>query len=200
MNVRRLAAMALLVILAAAWGRATGSAAQDDKASDSEQSLSVRLAQAELKLAEMNLARIQAINKKVPGTFITGMVQNFSNDVERAQFELKVAKTTGRGDSYQVTMERLALALQMAEERAKRALATYEQSPQVVTKEDVERMRQMAIIAELQLQRGRALANASPQEKVQWQLEVVSNELDRVRVYTYLLGQKRLGEFAPGGL
>ncbi len=56
----------------------------------------------------------------------------------------------------------------------------------------------MAVIADLQLQRGMALVDASPQDQLQWQLEVYSDEIDRVRIYTSLLGQNRFGEFAPG--
>ncbi len=62
----------------------------------------------------------------------------------------------------------------------------------------MERMRQVAIIADLELQRGLSLADAPDHAKLQWQLEVYGNEIDRVRIYSYLLGQNRFGEFSPG--
>ena len=73
-------------------------------------------------------------------------------------------------------------------------------APSVVTRGDVERMRLFAELTDLQLQRGLALQNASAPEKLGWQLEVLGDDLDRVRIYTYLLGQNRLGQFFPGGL
>ena len=199
MNVRRWAALAAILVLGVVVGRTTGIVAQDDKSGKSApDKLAVQCAEANLKLAQMNLDRMKQLNQKVPGTLIAGMVDQFTEEVELAQQELEVAKKTPGGSPYLATVERMRLALRSAEARAKRALNTHEQAPDIVSKDDVERMRQIAVIADLQLQRGLALEKASPQQQLQWQLEVYGNEIDRVRIYAYLLGQNRFGEFSPG--
>lgn len=202
--------MAALLGIGLVAGRATGiggqqsAAAQDPQAQDKSgkqpglDKLAVQSAEAQLKLAQMNYERMKQLNEKVRGTLIAGMVEQFAEEVELAQRALDTAKNNPGGDPYQATIERMKLALKEAEEREKRALKTYEQAPDIVTKDDVERMRQIVIVADLQLQRGLALKDASPHEQLQWQLDVFTGELDRVRIYTYLLGQNRFGEFAPG--
>ncbi len=198
MNVRRWAALAAILAIGMVVGRTAGTAAQDDKNEQAPDKLAVQCAEANLKLAQMNFERMQQLNQKVRGTLIAGMVDQFREEVELAQQQLDVAKKTPGGDPYLATVERMRLALRSAEARAKRALDTHEQAPDIVSKDDVERMRQIAVIADLQLQRGLALKSATPQQQLQWQLEVLGNEIDRVRIYTYLLGQNRFGEFSPG--
>lgn len=198
MNARRLACAVIILAIGVALGRTAGSAAGDDD-KNQQDSLAQRCAQAQLRLAEMNLQWAQEMNKKVPGTLIGGMMEQFAEEVETAKARLETARKSAVGDPYQATIERMKLALRSAEARAKYALATYERAPTVVTKNDVERTRQAAIVADLQLQRGLALADAPPHEKLQWQLEIVGDDLDQVRIFTYLLGQNRLGQFSPGG-
>ena len=198
MNARRLAGAVIILAIGVALGRTAGSAAGDDEKKQQE-SLAAQCAQAQLKLAEMNLRWAQEMNKKVPGTLIGGMMEQFSDEVETAKARLETANKSLVGDPYQAAVERMKLALRSAQARAKTALQTYERAPTIVTKNDVERTRQAAVVADLQLQRGLALADAPPHEKLQWQLEVVGHDLDQVRLYTYLLGQNRLGQFSPGG-
>jgi len=198
MNARWLATAAVTLAIGVMLGRTAGSAAGDDE-QKAEDSLAVRCAQAQLKMAELNLQWAQDMNKKVPGTLIGGMIEQFAEEVDMARLELQITEKTPLGDPYQACVERVKLALRSAETRAKKALESHEKAPQYVSKLDVERVRLSAIIADLQLQRGLALANASPHDKLQWQLEVLGDHLDRVTQYAFLLGQNRLGQFSPGG-
>ena len=91
MTLRRLAAVAVILAIGVALGRTAGSAAEDEN-KDKAKSLAVACAQAKLRLAEMNLARAQQLNQKVPGTLIGGMMQQFSKEVELAGVELAIAK------------------------------------------------------------------------------------------------------------
>jgi len=194
---------ALLVALAVgvAVGWSAGSAdGQDDKSKSDKNTLSVQWAKTQLQLAEMSLARVQELNKKMPGTLIGSMVSEFEQEVEMARVELAIVEKEPLGNPYKVCIERVRQELRTAEDRAKRALETHEKAPTVVTKSDVERMRLVAVMADYQLQRGLQLENASPHDQLQWQLEVLGEDLDRVRQYTYLLGQNRFGQFSPGGL
>jgi uncharacterized membrane protein YccC len=198
MNVRHWSLVAAVLAIGIVAGRTTGTAAQDEKPKYDFGQLTIQVADAKLKLAQMNLQRMQELNNKVRGTLITGMVEQFTEEVELAERELKAAKSNPGGDPFLAALERMRLALRSAEDREKRALATYEKAPDIVTKGDIERLRQVAVVADLQLQRGLALEGADAGKQVQWQIDVFASELDRVRVYCYLLGQNRFGEFAPG--
>jgi hypothetical protein len=198
MNVRHWSAMAALLAIGIVAGRTTDTAAQDEKPKYDFGQLTVQVGEAKLKLAQMNLQRMQELNNKVRGTLITGMVEQFTEEVELAKRELKAAKSNPGGDPFMATLERMRLALRSAEVREKRALATYGKAPDIVTKGDIERLRQVAVVADLQLQRGLALQDAEHGKQLQWQIDVFASELDRVRIYSYLLGQNRFGEFAPG--
>jgi hypothetical protein len=198
MNHRQLAAVLVILAVGVALGRTAGSAQKEEQKQPS--TLALDWAKARLKLAEMNLARMQELNKKVAGTLVGSMIREFSEEVEEAQIELKIVEKHPGGNPYLACIERMKLALRSAEDRAKRALETHQKAPEVVTKSDVERMRQAAIMADLQLQRGLELEGATPHEQLQWQLEVMGNDLDSVRLYAYLLGQNRFGQFSPGGL
>lgn len=203
MNHRRIAVVLGMLAVGVALARPAGSAGPNADATNEkaqEKSLTIRWAEAQLKLAQMNLDRVQELNKKVPRTLIGSMVREFAEEVEQAQTELKIAQETPEGDAFRACLERVKLDLRSAEDRAKRALQTHEKAPSVVSKSDVERMRVAAIVIDLQLQRGLELQDASPQEQLQWQLEVISGDLNRVRQYAYLLGQNRFGQFSPGGM
>jgi hypothetical protein len=199
MNHRRLAGMLVILAVGVALGRTAGSADPKDAKNETD-SLSLQWAKAQLKLAEMNLARIQELNKKVPRTLVGSMVQEFVEEVEQARLQLQIIEKSPQGDPYRTCIERVKMQLRAAEERAQRGLKTYESAPDVVSKNDVERLRLSAVVADLQLQRGLSLENATPHEQLQWQLEVYGKDLDRVKQYVYLLGQNRFGQFSPGGL
>ena len=115
MILRRLSIAVMILAIGAALGRMTGPAeAQDDSQA---KSLGLEFAQMQLKLAEMNLARAQELNQRVPGTLISGMMQQFAEEVERARAELEIAKKMPDGDPYQACVERVRLALRSAEAR-----------------------------------------------------------------------------------
>ncbi len=199
MTLRRLAIGAAILAIGVGLGRTAGSAAEEDD-NDKLKSLAVACAQAKLKLAEMNLARARELNQKVAGTLIGGMMDQFVKEVTLAKVDLDIAQKSTDNDAFQANIERVKLAAASAKERAKVGLLTHERAPMVVTKGDVERMRLFAVIVDLQLQRGEALANASAAKKLDWQLEMIGDDLERIRIYTYLLGQNRIGQFFPGGL
>ena len=199
MTLKRLAIVAVILAIGVTLGRTAGSAVEKDDDAKLK-SLAVACTQAKLKLAEMNLARARQLNQKVPGTLIGGMMNQFVKEVTLAKVDLEIANKSNASDAFRASIERVKLARASAKERAAGGLRTHERAPTVVTKGAVERTRRFAVIVDLQLQRGQALANASAEKKLDWQLEMIGDDLERIRIYTYLLGQNRVGQFFPGGL
>ena len=85
--------------------------------------------------------------------------------------------------------------MRTAEIRTKRAEETREQAPALVNATDVERARVFQDLAMLQFERGKALVNGTAEQKCQWQLEFLADEIARVRQYTSIIGQNRLAPF-----
>jgi hypothetical protein len=193
MNVRRLLSVVVLLAVGIVLGRSIGAADGADKKSD--ESLALRCAKAQLRLAELNLKKAEDMNKKVPGTLIGGMVMQFSEDVDLAKVLVSNADKAPIGDSFHAMLERAQLNVKSAAARSARGEETRQKAPSVVSANDIERLKLATEIAQLQLERGRALVDAAPEAKLQWQFEMMADEISKLKQHTALLGQNRIGQF-----
>ena len=162
---------------------------------DKQESLAVRYARAQLRLAEVTLKKANDMNRKMAGTLTSGLVSQFADDVEFAKLQLQNAMRPEGIDPLQACLERAELARRLAEGRLKKALEANQRAPGVVSAAEVESLRLGVELAQLRLERGQSLVSASSDAKLQWQLDVLSDELARVKEQTYLLGQNRLQQF-----
>jgi hypothetical protein len=194
MNVRRFAATSTLlaVVGVACYQAGTAAPAADTVP---KESFAARRAEAKLRLAELALEKAQAMNRRVPGTLAGSTISQFTDDVELARQQLKNAKREGGADPFQSALDRAEMAVRSAENKYRKVREADERSPGVLQPVDLERWQLAAEVARLQLEQGRSLANADPQAKLQWQLEMLGDELSQIKQQTYLLGQNRLGQF-----
>lgn len=191
MNVRRLAGVVAILGIGAVLGHTAGSA-QDKK---DDKSLATRYAKAQLRLAELNLQKVQEMNKRVPGTLIQSVVQQFEEEVEFAKANVRHAEQNGVDLAYQSCLERAELGVRAAEAYAKRAEETHQRAPTMRSGTDVERAKVAMEMAQLQVERGKAASEAGFEAKCQWQLGLLGEELWKVRQQTALLGQNRFAQF-----
>ncbi|MBI3838397.1 MAG: hypothetical protein HY288_10755 [Planctomycetia bacterium] len=152
----------------------------------------MRYARAQLRLAELTLQKAQEMNRKVPGTLTGSLVAQFGDGVEFAKLQLQDAIRPGGIDPLQASLLRAELARRSAENKLKKAAEANQRSPGVVSATDLERLRLGVEIAKLRLERGQSLVGASSDAKLQWQVDLLNDELARVREQTDLLGQNRL--------
>lgn len=192
MNVRRWAMGAAILVVGVVLGRGVGSTAADG---DDAKALGQKYAKMQVRLAELNLLKINEMNKKVPGTVVAPMVQMFVDDVELAKAHLAAVEKNGAFDGYLASLDRAEMNVRAAAARTKRTEETHQQAPAFANATDVERARVAQEVAILQFERGKSLANGSPDQKCQWQLEFLSDEIARVRQYASLIGQNRLAQF-----
>jgi hypothetical protein len=192
MTVRRLAAVLTVLITGVALGRAADPIRSTGELTEST---SVRHAKLQLRLAELNLQKVREMNKRVPSTYITGMVAQFMADVELAKSQLQLVQQSDEPDCFHRFLALAESDLRLAEARAKQAADANLRAPTMISRNDVERMQLVVQIAQLQLDRGKAVANGTPEAKSQWQFELLSDELRRLRQQTYLLGQNRFPQF-----
>ena len=194
MNTRRVAAVCGLVSICGALVYHLASAAPPSK--DTKQELpAMRSAQAQLRLAELTLQKAKEINRKVPRTLSTGLIEAFTDEVDFAKLHLQHVTNTNSVDDFADSITRAELILRAAEIKLKKAARANEAAPGAVGETDLERMRLGVEVAGLRLERGRSLANASPEAKMQWQFEVLSDSLGRVAQQLAVISQNRLQEF-----
>jgi hypothetical protein len=190
MNLRRLAALATIFALSGAIAYRAGSAAQAPKKTDQE-SVAVRCARAQLRLAEITLQKANDLNRKVAQTIPSAMVAQFADDVEIAKARVQSAERAGGVDAFQAWLRRAEVELRSAETKLKQATEISQRAPGMYQPIDLERFRVGVDVARLQLERGKSLAGGPADAKLQWQLEMLNDGLARLKEQTWLIVQNR---------
>lgn len=144
-----------------------------------QESLDVRYARMKLQLAQANLEKVQRMNQRVSGAVPAEVIREYLQDVAVARARLQAA-AGGGGNPFQAWMSRAEAAAQSAELQWNNALAINRRTPGTVETIDVERLRLRSEVARLDLERGQALLDASPEAQRQWQVDFLENEVQRL--------------------
>jgi hypothetical protein len=201
MNLRRIAALVATIALAALVLKQATSAAQPAKenaaakgAPAAGEDFATRYARAQLRLAELTLQKAQDMNRRVPQTLAKGVVEQFADDVQFAKAQVEAA-ARGQTDPFNLWLRRAEIDLREREDRLKIVSEANRRVKGAYTALDLERLRAGIELARLRVDHGRSLADASPEAKLQWQLEMISESLNRVDEMVTLSIQNRLAEF-----
>ena len=200
MNLPRLAALSGILAVAAVAFQQARSAAQPVKearpAKDAAgDDFAVRYARAHLRVAELTLQKAQDMNRRVPQTLAKGIVEQFSDDVEFAKAQVESATRSGTSDTFTLWLRRAELDLVARESRLKSATEANQRVKGAFSPIDLERLRAGIELAKLRVVRAQSLANAPPEAKLQWQIEMISEGLNRIDEMVSLSLQNRLAEF-----
>jgi hypothetical protein len=156
-----------------------GQDAVKQEAPPKEESLDVRYARAHLAMAEANLARVETANRRVANAVAGVVVGGYQQDLAVAKVRLQAA--LGEAQEPADFWLRVAEASAKTADRNWRSAAAANQKVAGTIHElDIERLRLRAEVSQLNLERGRALADASPEARLQWQIELVHDELQRL--------------------
>jgi hypothetical protein len=148
------------------------------------ESVDVRYARAQLQLAEANLKRLEKSNERMPRSVPSSVVAEYQYDVQVAKSRLERA-TAGRAASeFGVWLQRADAERRTAETAWKSALAANARAPGTFQPLDVERFQLRTEVARLQLERGRALVDAGREAQLQWQIELLENQHQRLKEET----------------
>jgi hypothetical protein len=147
---------------------------------EKQESLDVRYARMKLELAEANLQKVQRMNQRVPGAVPAEVIREYQQDVEVARSRLQAAAGGGGGNPFQTWVSRAEAAARSAELEWNNALAVNRRTPGTVEAIDLERLRLRSEVARLDLERGQALLDASPEAQRQWQVGFLENEVQRL--------------------
>jgi len=171
-----MASMAVAVLL---WSVMIAPAAKPQADAD-QGGLDVRYARLQLQLAEANLQRVQRSNQRVAGAVPDEVANQYQEDVEIAKTRLQDALRGAAGDPMAVWLRAAEAAVRHAESQWKNALAANRRMPGTVDSIDTERLRLRSELAGLELERGRALVGKSSEAQLQWQVNVLHDQVRRL--------------------
>ncbi len=145
------------------------------------ESINLRYARAQLQLAETNLKRVEQSNKRVERSVPSSIVAEYQYDVEVAKTRLQQATAHAATSDFLVWLQRAEAERKSAETTWKNATAVNGRTAGTFDPLDIERYRLWAEVARLQLERGQSLANSSREVQLQWELEVLNNQVQRLQ-------------------
>ena len=145
------------------------------------ENLRLQYAQAKLQLAQANLKRIEQLNRRLKRSVPSAVVAEFQSDVDEANLQVRQAASAPDGGEFDVWLRRAESESQLAASRWKRAVAGNRRLKGTFEGLDVERFRLRAEVARLQFARGKKLAGAPRATQLEWQVEMLNNEVDRLK-------------------
>lgn len=156
-------------------------AAAEPQGAVSGESLEVRSARAQLRLAEANLLRMERANQRVAGTIPSEVVNEYRDDVAVAKARLERALGGSKEAQFLASLRNAQAGLRAVEAQWTGAQAANRRTPGAYDEMDVERLRLLAEVARLRVERGQALVGKSPEAQREWQIEYLTDEVQRLR-------------------
>ena len=154
------------------------SPAPSDAASES---IDVRYARAQFHLAEANLQRVQQMNQRLARTVPASVVAEYQHDLDVAKLHMQHAESSTVTDGFSVWLRQAEAIWKNADTIWKNAVTINQDAPRTFQALDVERFRLRAEVTRLQLERGKHLAHAPRDAQLQWQIELVNNEVQQLK-------------------
>jgi hypothetical protein len=143
------------------------------------ESLNVRYARTQVELVEASLKKIEATNKRVNREVSADVTYAYQQDLDVAKLQLQVALGGGPKNSFDVWLRRAENAAAYAEALWRGAAAANRRAAGAVDPLEIERLRLVFDLTRLELEQGRAVAHASTEDKLQWQLDFVNSQIER---------------------
>jgi hypothetical protein len=145
------------------------------------ESIDVRYARAQMQLAEANLRRVTQMNERVARVVPASVVAEYRSDLEVANQQMREAQRAEITDVFAVWLHRAESVWKEADTMWKNAVAVNRRSASTFESLDVERFRLRAEVTRLQFERGKLLAGAPREAQLQWQLDVVNYDVQRLK-------------------
>ncbi len=157
--------------------------ASDSHQSGNHESVRVRYARANLRLAEIELEMALTENEKIRYLYSAETVERLRNNVAFAEELLRHETHPGNDGLHSIHLRELEGTLKLAESELSSALEANTQVPGSISLMKVERLRAAVELARLALEKARDPAvTQSPIDHLQWQLERLRSELTRLYV------------------
>ena len=147
------------------------------------ETLSVRCARANLRLAEIDLEIVLAGNRRVANLHSTQSILRLRDNVASAQDALDYELSQTKEGLAALRVRRLERALRLAEADLAAAMRANQQAPGSVSGMEMERRRVVAEVHRLTLQMARDRgAKSSVDDQLRWQVEQLHTEVTRLSI------------------
>lgn len=149
----------------------------------SEESPNVRFCRASLKLAQLTLQEANEANQRMAHTFPKTQISRLEQDVRLAELRLKAALEPAGRSFREENLLLAEAAITVADADYQQALRANQRAPGTIGKTKLERLRMEVEAARLHLERERTLADdtTSRLTDVQWQMELLRDEVIHLR-------------------
>lgn len=156
------------------------------------ESVDIRFARAQLRLAKLDLRRAVEINERVPGMLPVTMIEKIQQSVVIAEEQLKQAMKGSKAQLHEIHLRGAETAAKIANSNFQRIRSLREKLPQSFRAIDVERARARAEVANLNLERARDPKNSEyGVSHLQWQVEELRAQLLDVQISVEELSSRR---------
>ena len=172
------------VLLASVVGAAPEDKAAENKEGRVDLHLEVAYAEAQFKLAELSLKKLELTNQRFPRTVSSSVIADYAEDLAIAKAQLDSARRGADADLFLGWVRRVESNMKTAEASLASARTANQRQPGTVDPLDVQRLVLRVEIAKLQLDRGKLLANAPLDQKLEWQVQVLNDEVARLKEQT----------------
>lgn len=184
MNRHQLVAWTGILLLCGAGAGHLLRAADEATDADKREKLELQYAQAQFDLAETNLKKIEATNQRFSKTISAAVIAEYVEDLAIAKAQLDSAKQGNDPDLFTGWLRRAESNLRSAESYYKSATAANQRQPGTVDPYDLKRLKLRVDISRLQYERGQLLAGAGAAQKLQWQVQILNDEVARLKEQT----------------
>ena len=154
-----------------------------DDGTKQEESVEVRYARAHLKLAQLDLERLLAEDKRHPGVLPARMIDSVRKHVAIDKEQLRVALQGPDGLVHQVYIRSAKVAVELAEADLQRKKEASKKLPGKLTEIEAERAAAVLDVAKLHLEiTEKKEASLSSLMYLQWQIEMLRNQVLELQV------------------
>jgi len=167
------------LLLAGGLSIARGTWSEPPRPEDAPRNLDLEYAQAKLQLAEANLRRAEAMNKKVANAVSANVVAEYQQDVAVGQHRVASAEQ-GKGEDFQVWLGAARRNAAAAKNAWQSAVAANKRTKGTIDPTDVERLRLRAELLQLNYERGQQLATQPREVQLEWRVSALSDDVERL--------------------
>lgn len=141
----------------------------------------LRYSEASLRLAEVELEKVEVANRRIPGTFSPAAVEPLRQAVALARRQLDQARADGQINEVDNYIASAEAAWKIAISELQRVKAAQQRSAGSVEALEIERLQHTAELAELRYERALNTRHVADNLRLRWQVEQLTEDMLRLR-------------------
>ena len=160
---------------------------QDKTKEEQKDDVNIRYAKAYTALMQAEMAKLQDINRTVPGTIRPAVMEAASLAVREAQDRIRLAKKDDEVQDHEIYVSSAKFDLQYAEEALRKAQAANVTFSRTVGDFEIARLKAAVDVAKVRVELANNLQGATPLVQAQYELELLREQMQELRLIVALL-------------